>query len=359
MIRLIKSGIKRLLGAEPADSAGVSEFFEALQRGREEAAMELYREGADIFRVTVDGGNALIYAAMGAKNNLIRLLLENGVKPDARTRQGRTAVIICCEKGNLEGLQLLLKYGATLEETIEEHEGYLIGRGIWGKNPDLISFLIKNGISTEYQSWENCSTPLILTVYWENFELTEILLKGGANVNAMGKDGDNPLLAAHNRNNQKMIELLLKHGADPQRMPGPCHICGQTFFSGSYRMGMSDFGDVDWHCSWCGRPTCSACAGGIYGRSSDQEHKICKTCMSASGLLREKAENGLSTIWHWAHRRENIGKSKKAFQCPVCRKTFDLTTVINTFPRCIHHNHICPSCMPNANKCPLCKPLSY
>ncbi len=102
MIRLIKSGIKRLLGAEPADSAGVSEFFEALQRGREEAAMELYREGADIFRVTVDGGNALIYAAMGAKNNLIRLLLENGVKPDARTRQGRTAVIICCEKGNLE-----------------------------------------------------------------------------------------------------------------------------------------------------------------------------------------------------------------------------------------------------------------
>jgi len=356
MIRLIKSGIKRLLGAEPADSAGVSEFFEALQRGREEAAMELYREGADIFRVTVDGGNALIYAAMGANNNLIRLLLEKGVKPDARTRQGRTAIIICCEKGNLEGLQLLLQYGATLTETVEEHEGYLIGRGIWGKNPDLISLLIKNGISTEYQSWENFTTPLTLVTHWGAMELAKTLLNGGANVNAMGKDGDTPLLAAYNRNNQAMIDLLLQHGADRQRMPGPCHICNQTFFSGSYQMGMSDFGDVDWHCSWCGRPTCSACAGGVYGRSSDQEHKICKPCMAASRLLSEKAESGLNTIWRWAHRRENIGKNKKTFKCPVCRKTFDLAIAVNTFPRCIFHDHICPTCMPNSDKCPLCKP---
>ncbi|HNS08590.1 MAG TPA: ankyrin repeat domain-containing protein [Candidatus Ozemobacteraceae bacterium] len=359
MIRLIKSGIKRLLGAEPADSAGVSEFFEALQRGREEAAMELYREGADIFRVTVDGGNALIYAAMGANNNLIRLLLEKGVKPDARTRQGRTAIIICCEKGNLEGLQLLLQYGATLTETVEEHEGYLIGRGIWGKNPDLISLLIKNGISTEYQSWENFTTPLTLVTHWGAMELAKTLLNGGANVNAMGKDGDNPLLAAHNRKNQEMIDLLLQHGADRQRMPGPCHICNQAFFSGSYQIGMSDFAYVDWHCSWCGRPTCSSCAGGVYGRSSDQEHKICKPCMTGSGLLREKIEAGLNTIWRWAHRRENIGKSKKTLKCPVCKKTFDLATAINTFPRCIHHDHICPACMPNTSKCPLCKPLSY
>ncbi len=355
MIRLIKSGIKRLLGAEPVDAAGISEFFEALQRGKEETAMELYRDGADIFRVTVDGGNALIYAAMGANNNLIRLLLKNGVKPDARTRQGRTAVNICCEKGNLEGLKLLMKHGAKLTETLEEHEGYLIGRAIWGKNPALVNFLIQNKLSTEYQSYENFTTPLTLVVHWNNLELAEVLLNGGANVNAMGKDGDTPLLAAHQKNNQTLTDLLLKHGADGQRMPGPCHICGQTFFSGSYRLGMSDFGDIDWHCSWCGRPTCSSCAGGIYGRSSDQEHKICKPCMTASGLNRDKAEAGLHTIWRWAHRRENIGKSKKTFQCPLCRKTFDLTTAVNTFPRCIHHEHICPACMPDANKCPLCK----
>jgi hypothetical protein len=359
MIRLIKSGVKRLLGTEAVDSAGISEFFEAMQRGKEEVAMELYREGADIFRETVDGGNALIYAAMGANNNLIRLLLVNGVKPDARTRQGRTPVNICCEKGNLEGLKLLLQHGATLTETIEEHEGYLIGRAIWGKNPALVDFLIKNGMSTEYQSYENFSTPLILAAYWGDFELAKTLLSGGANVNAMAKDGDTPLLAAHKRKNQQMIDLLLQHGADEKRMPGPCHICNETFFSGSYQIGMSDFADVDWHCSWCGRPTCSSCAGGIYGRSSDQEHKICKPCMTASGLLKEKAGEGLNTIWRWAHRRENIGKPKKTFQCPVCKKNFDLAIAVNNFPRCIHHDHICPTCMPNANKCPLCKPVKF
>ncbi|MBU1109951.1 MAG: ankyrin repeat domain-containing protein [Candidatus Riflebacteria bacterium] len=356
MIRLIKSGIKRLFGAEPVDSAGISDFFEALQRGREEVAMELYREGADLFRVTADGGNSLIYAAMGANNNLIRLLVEKGVNTKARTRQGRTAVNICCEKGNLDGLQLLLEYGATLDEKPEEQDGYLIDRAVWGRNPALVNFLIKNGISTEYQDWSFFKTPLTLVIYWSNFELAQVLVNGGANVNAMGKNGDSPLLAAHNRNNQPLIDLLLQHGADPQRLPGPCHICNQTFFSGSYQLGMSDFGDVDWYCSWCGRPVCSSCAGGTYGGSSDHEHKICQPCMTANELLRKQAGDGLNTIWRWAHRRENIGKTKKTFQCPICRKAFDLAMVVNTFPSCIHHDHICPTCMPNANKCPLCKP---
>lgn len=355
MIRMLKCGVKRLIDGEMVDCVGVSEFFEALQHGNEEVAMGIFKNGANIFRVTKNGSDSLIYAAKGNNNNLIRLLLEKGVKPGAKNSKQQTAVIICCENGNLEGMQLLLKHGATLAETTHEGEGYLISRAIWGKNPDLVDFLIKNGVSTEHLSQENFSTPLTLTVYWGNVKLARALLEGGANPNAMGKNGDCPLLAAHKRNNPTMIDMLLKHGADPQRLRGPCHICNKTFFSGSYQVAQGERGNAYWHCLWCGRPTCSACAGGIFGRSSDREHRICKPCMAASGLLQEKAEHALNTIWRWSHRRENIGKSNKTFQCPICKKAFDLATVVNTFSQCIFHDHICPSCMPDANKCPICE----
>ncbi|MBU1105150.1 MAG: ankyrin repeat domain-containing protein, partial [Candidatus Riflebacteria bacterium] len=334
-----------------------SEYFEVLKQGNETAAMELFNQGADIFRITKDGANALHYAAMGANTGLILFLLEKGVKPNARTRQGLTAVSICCETGNLEGLNLLLEFGETLAETKEDQEGYLVERGIRGNNPELVAFLIKNGISTEFQSRENFNTPLTWVVYWKNFELAKTLLEGGANANAMGKDGDSPLYAAHQRKNQPLVDLLLSYGADPRRLPGPCHICGKTFFSGSYQIGQSDFANVDWHCLWCGFPTCSDCAGVRLGASIDREHKICKTCMAESQLDRDKVENGLDTIRRWAHHRENIGKTRKTFSCPVCRRSFDLALAVNRFASCTHHDHICQGCMPVGKGCPLCSQL--
>ena len=51
----------------------------------------------------------------------------------------------------------------------------------------------------------------------EGYDIAELLLRKGADVNASNNFGETPLLKAVYRNNEKMVKLLLKYGADPHR----------------------------------------------------------------------------------------------------------------------------------------------
>ena len=354
MVRLVKYLINRCFDTEAVDSAGISEFHDALRYNNEQLAFELYNEGADVCRVAEHGANSVIYAAMGENNRLLKFVLEKGAKPDAVTRQGETALQIMCRSGNLEGIKLISEYMEIKDESNKGKKGLLINEAIFGGNPDLIHFLVEKGISTEYQSSSFFTTPLCFAVQGERFEVVRALIKAGANINAMDKEGMTPLLAAREKNNEELAKLLIDAGADESRLPGPCYVCGQDFFSGSYMMGYSDMGSVDWHCAWCGRPLCSSCAAGTYGRDIDNEHKICSSCMSENQLIHDKVREGFETVLRWAHRLENIGKTKKTFRCPECDKEYDLATAINTFPICMFHDHYCLECAESSPGCPIC-----
>jgi ankyrin repeat protein len=354
VVRLVKYLANRLFNTEGVDSAGVSEFHDALRYNNEQLAFELYNEGADVCRVAEHGANSVIYAAMGENNRLLKFVLEKGAKPNAVTRQGETALKIICRSGNLEGLKIISEYMTIEDEHDERKKGRLIDQAIFGKNPDLISFLIEKGIYIEHQSSDFFTTPLCFAIQSSRFEIARVLIKAGANVNAMDKKGVTPLLAARKNNNEELAKLLIDTGADESRLPGPCYVCNQEFFSGSYLMSYSEMGSVDWHCAWCGLPLCSSCAAGTYGRDVDDEHKICSSCMSENQLIHDKVRKGFRSVLRWAHRPENIGKTRKTFRCPECDKEYDLATAINTFPNCMFHDHYCPECAETSPGCPIC-----
>lgn len=46
-------------------------------------------------------------------------------------------------------------------------------------------------------------------------QVVEVLVEGGANVNAKGLDDDTPLHDASTSGNLKMVQYLIDHGADP------------------------------------------------------------------------------------------------------------------------------------------------
>lgn len=339
---------------EPVDSSGVSEFMEALQRGDEAEAMRLAETGADLFRRTERGADTLYFAAMGNSTSLLAFLLGKGVKPVSRNLNGngRTTLCLLCRHGNLEAVQLLLDRG--MKMTMAELDGELILEGIWGKNPRLLTFLLERGLSPDFQDHSSMGTALILLANWNELEMARVLLEAKANPNIQNKWGDSPLMDARRRGHAEMEQLLLRHGANSRRLPGPCHLCGKEFFSGSRQIGQSDFAHYDWRCSWCGLPTCTACSPGIVGRAIDEEHKICRSCWTSQRLLEDRLELGIFTIWRWAHRSENIGKPRMIMRCPECKRAFDLAHAVNTFPRCTFHDHVCPDCLRERGTCPVC-----
>ncbi|KAJ5077247.1 ankyrin repeat-containing protein [Anaeramoeba ignava] len=62
----------------------------------------------------------------------------------------------------------------------------------------------------------NNFTPLHLTCFSANFELTELLLQNGAEINAQAIVGETPLqIVSTFHQNEKLIDLLLRYGANP------------------------------------------------------------------------------------------------------------------------------------------------
>ncbi|KAI8504709.1 Ankyrin repeat domain-containing protein 11 [Branchiostoma belcheri] len=80
---------------------------------------------------------------------------------------------------------------------------------------DLLRQLIKQGAEVnakDFAGW----TPLHEACNHGYYEVAKMLLQAGANVNTQGLDDDTPLHdAASNGHPHQIVELLLKHGADP------------------------------------------------------------------------------------------------------------------------------------------------
>ena len=150
------------------------------------AVSTLLERGANAnFRDSHDGYTPL-HAAMRRKGAMIdigiaRLLLEHGALVDAQTISGYTALdlIIPDKEKEVKAAELLIEFGA---------------------NP--------NGGNTD-QNY----TPLHKAVYSGVYELVELYLLKGANVNSKNDVGETPLDIAYKQKYNDIIVSLKKHGA--------------------------------------------------------------------------------------------------------------------------------------------------
>ncbi|XP_071964995.1 uncharacterized protein [Antedon mediterranea] len=154
----------------------------ASQCGHPETALMFLKKGVPLHMPNKSGAVCLHAAAKRGHTAVVKSLLQKGAMVDARTKENYTALHVAVQHCKPLVVQTLLGYGAQVQ--------------------------LKGGTSME--------TPLhIAARIKEGEKVAEMLLKSGADVNAIMANGETAMHIAARYGHLKMIQALLEEGADP------------------------------------------------------------------------------------------------------------------------------------------------
>ncbi|MYN66557.1 MAG: hypothetical protein F4X11_16255 [Acidobacteria bacterium] len=193
--------------AEPdiAPDTGGTPLMIAARQGNVAAVRALLAHGADMNATEgAQGQTALMWAVARRHPQVVRVLLEVGADPHARTKSSRRHVLLCCQKslGKTEGTIWIEQGGFTPLLFAARHGA--------AASADL---LLAAGAPVDDTAAIG-TTPLVVAAQHGFNEVAAVLLKRGADPDAAGA-GQAALHWAALRGDRALVETLLAHGADP------------------------------------------------------------------------------------------------------------------------------------------------
>eukprot|EP00557_Chaetoceros_sp_GSL56_P005659 CAMPEP_0176498276 /NCGR_PEP_ID=MMETSP0200_2-20121128/12225_1 /TAXON_ID=947934 /ORGANISM="Chaetoceros sp., Strain GSL56" /LENGTH=1545 /DNA_ID=CAMNT_0017896453 /DNA_START=217 /DNA_END=4854 /DNA_ORIENTATION=+ len=150
---------------------------------------------------------------------VLNLLLRHGADGNACNKWRETPLLIAANNGHLAAVDSLLESGADPSMcseagwsalTFAAHKGY----------DDIVGLLLKAGAPVNCRVIEDLSTPLHKACAGNkdgHLSAVKQLLSGGADVHALNKWRETPLLTAANHGQAATVKALLDAGADPCR----------------------------------------------------------------------------------------------------------------------------------------------
>lgn len=150
---------------------------------------------------------------------VLNLLLKHGADGNACNKWRETPLLIAANNGHLAAVEALLTSGADPSMcseagwsalTFAAHKGY----------DDIVSLLLNAGAPVNCRVIEDLSTPLHKACAGNkdgHLSAVKLLLAGGADVHALNKWRETPLLTAANHGQAATVKALLDAGADPCR----------------------------------------------------------------------------------------------------------------------------------------------
>lgn len=182
----------------------------AAQNGNAAVVQALIDAKADLNAVDGIGHTALMRAADMSQHSVLEVLVKAGADLNHKTAEGKSALSLAVSNSSLESVRILAKAGADVN--VVDNDGYApILTAAQNGSVEIINELAAAKADLNFSNI--IYTPLVYAIEQENKDLTEVLLKAGANPNAKSKNGRVPLIVAIN--NQAIFDLLLTHKADP------------------------------------------------------------------------------------------------------------------------------------------------
>ena len=236
-----------------ADGHGNRALHVAASNGDIQIVQLLVDCGADVNVLNEDGQTPL-HTAAGRKKDcpeLCSILLKHNAKIDAVDKDGNQPLHLACKRRHAETGNVLLSHGADVTALNKQQQRplHLANKAILNyfqvhSGDHALHIAARNGDIQTVQLLVDCradvnvlnvdgQTPLHTAADGEKDcpELCSILLKHNAKIDAVDKDGNQPLHLACKRLNSKTRQLLLHHNADANVLNNkkykPWHLASQ------------------------------------------------------------------------------------------------------------------------------------
>jgi ankyrin repeat protein len=179
-------------------------------------------KGAPAPETGLDGSDVLAVARRGDAD-AVRTLVSSGADPDARGKDGRTALMLAAESGQVETVQALVDSRAKLDEQTLRGDTAL-AFAARSDHREAVRILLRAGASPRVKD-SHGSTPLMETT---DAYIARALIRGGADVNAVDDKGLTPMMrliaakttAPSLEARAEMLQSLLTAGAEVHARDG-------------------------------------------------------------------------------------------------------------------------------------------
>jgi ankyrin repeat protein len=249
-----------------SESSQIRRFFDACTTGDVERLRQLLADDRDLVRAALpaaphQGWTGLHEAAKGGQTTAVRVLLEYGADPNAREAGDNTYPLHwAAAHAHVDVVRALLDAGGDVHGTGDVHELDAIGWASFFRDPHadphaiddarraVVSLLLERGarhhifsamsigdmnairslvaanpdaLNRRMSRFEQGQTPLHLAISRHRYDILDLLIALGADVNRTDRNGQTPLAAAMLRGDGEAIRRLEDAGATPPPMVAP------------------------------------------------------------------------------------------------------------------------------------------
>lgn len=174
----------------------------------------LHSHSAHVDEQVFGGYSALHLAAYHNLPSVAECLVENGANVNITDNRGCTPLLLACYEGATEIVALLVAHKA--DTTIGGKRDKPLHGAIINRHIPIVRMLIEYGVDVNEKY--NGQTPLIMAVdqqpYDVYYDICELLLKKGANIDEVDSHGFTALMLAAEWGYLPFVELLLSYNAN-------------------------------------------------------------------------------------------------------------------------------------------------
>jgi ankyrin repeat protein len=186
----------------------------ASSRGHSEMVQFLLDNGADGNAISRDGSTALHLATQFNQRKVMKLLLHSPVNPQVANEDGATALQMAVKTESDEAtVPLLVKNKVDVNTRNIRTGDTALHLAIEWRRPRILIYLLDKGASIDMTN-EDGLTPLQLAVKVDNCEAISVLLQRRANIETRSLSGTTALQIAAYENHWVSFDLLVIGGAD-------------------------------------------------------------------------------------------------------------------------------------------------
>jgi ankyrin repeat protein len=230
--------VRALLAARPGADVnqrtadGTSALHWAVHHGDADLVARLLAAGADANAHNDYGASPMSEAAIRGDIPLLRALLRAGASVESANADGQTALMILARTSNVGAAQLLISHGANVNAHEKWRDQTALMWAAAQQQPAMVRLLLQHGAAVDERSLVNDwarqvtaeprmqarpsggFTPLLYAARAGCLECAQLLIKAGADPNRVDPDDVSPLLEAILNFHFDIAAVLIKQGVE-------------------------------------------------------------------------------------------------------------------------------------------------